>query len=113
MSRIGSCWLVLLAAPAAAGAQSGPSLAIGEPPPAAPPPMDFRISRGDLREAGAPTRGGLIGAVSLDDRFVIGVGRFNVPELARPRSHTEPERRPADVRRRDRGIAAVGFSYSF
>jgi hypothetical protein len=113
MSRAGFCCLVLLSAPAAALAQPGPSLAIRDAPPAGPPPMDFRISRGDLREAGAPARGGLIGAVSLDERFLIGIGRFNVPELARPRSHTEPERRPGDVRRRDRGIAAVGISYSF
>ena len=71
------------------------------------------MPRGDLRESGTPPRSGLIGAVSLDDRLLIGVGRFNVPELARPRTYTEPERRPADVRRRDRGIAAVGISYSF
>jgi hypothetical protein len=71
------------------------------------------MPRGEFRDSGAPVRNGLIGAVSLDDRTLIGVGRFNVVELARPRTHTEPERRPADVRRRDQGIAAVGISYSF
>ncbi|HYJ52602.1 MAG TPA: hypothetical protein VEW04_05465 [Allosphingosinicella sp.] len=71
------------------------------------------MPRGDFREGSAPARNGLIGAVSLDDRTVIGVGRFSVLEVARPRTHTEPERRPADVRRRDQGIAAVGISYSF
>jgi hypothetical protein len=71
------------------------------------------MPRGQFRESGATVRNGLIGAVSLDDRTLIGVGRFNVVEIARPRTNTEPERRPGDVRRRHQGIAAVGISYRF
>ena len=113
MPRLAACCLAFLALPAAAGAQLSPSLSIVEADRSRPTPPDFRMPRGDLREAGAPPRNGLIGAVSLDDRVTIGVGRFNVVEIARPLTNTEPARRPADVRRRHQGIAAVGISYSF
>lgn len=56
---------------------------------------------------------GLIAAMPLSDRLTIGVGRFRALELARPRTHVEPDRRPTDVRSRDRGIAAVGVSLRF
>jgi hypothetical protein len=74
---------------------------------------DFRVSRGDLRETGRPPRSGLIGSLPITANLNIGVGRFRVLELARPRSNMEPERRPTDMQRRDRGIAAVGFSFRF
>ena len=45
--------------------------------------------------------------------FADYIGRFDVPELARPRTHMERERTPTSVRPRDRGIAAVGFTLSF
>jgi hypothetical protein len=113
MPRVAYLCLALLFIPAAGAAQLGPSFAAVDGGSERRPAMTFRISRGDLREAGAPARNGLIGAVPLADRLQLGVGRFNVPELAQPLSHTEPARRSADVRRRDRGIAAVGISYSF
>lgn len=74
---------------------------------------DFRMPVGDLREAGAPRRNGLIAAMPLDERVTIGVGRFSVTEIARPPTHVEPAQRAAEVRRRDRGIAAVGVSLRF
>lgn len=74
---------------------------------------DFRMPRGDLREAGAPPRNGLIAAMPLSERVTIGVGRFSVLEQPRVRTHTESTNRAAEVRRRERGIAAVGVNFSF
>src|SRR4051794_228872 len=110
MRRAAFCCLILLSLPVAAGAQDR---ATGYAVQSAPGATDFRIRQADLREAGPALPRGLIGAVDLAERLQLGVGRFGVPELAPPRSHTEPERRPVDVRRRDQGIAAVGISYSF
>ena len=76
-------------------------------------PMQFQAPPGDLRSAGEPRRNGLIAAVPLDDNLEIGVGRFMVPQIARPRTYVETERQPASVRPRDRGIAAVGISLRF
>ncbi len=74
---------------------------------------DFPMPGGDLRETGAPRRNGLIAAMPLGDRVTLGVGRFRVTEIARPATHVEPAHRSTDVRRRDRGIAAVGVSLRF
>ena len=41
---------------------------------------------------------GLMAAVPIDDNLEIGVGRFLVPELARPRTHMETDRQPTAVR---------------
>jgi hypothetical protein len=110
MPRAAYCCLILLSLPVAALGQDRAAVYAVQ---RTPGPVDFRIRQADLREAGPALPRGLIGAVDLADRLQLGVGRFSVPELARPRNHTEPERRPADVRRRDQGIAAVGISYSF
>lgn len=81
-------------------------------PPAAGLPQ-FRAPQGDLREAGEVRRNGLIAAFRVRDNLQIGVGRFAVPEIARPRTNMERDRHPTAVRPRDRGIAAIGFSLSF
>jgi hypothetical protein len=60
-----------------------------------------------------PARRGLIAAVEITDRVQLGLGRFNVPELAQPRFNPERLTRPADARHRDQGIAAVGLSFDF
>ena len=73
----------------------------------------FRMPAGDFREAGRPRRNGLIAAVPLRENLQIGVGRFTVPELARPRTHMESDRAPTAVRMRDRGVAAIGLSVRF
>ena len=73
----------------------------------------FRMPEGDLREVGVPRRNGLIGAIAINDRLDVGIGRFNVTEIARPRTHMEADRQPTAVRPRDRGIAAIGFSLRF
>jgi hypothetical protein len=113
MARLAFGCLALLSLPAAAAAQLGPRVPIISTDPPRTAQSDFRMFRGEYRESGAAAPNGLIGVVSLDDRTLIGVGRFNVVELARPRTNTETVRRPADVRRRHQGIAAVGISYSF
>ena len=112
MARLAVCCFALIALPAAAAAQLGPPAPSITAVPQQAARMDFRMPRGEFAEPPGPLRNGLIGA-SLDERTLIGVGRFTVVELARPRTHTEPERRPGDVRRRHQGIAAVGISYSF
>lgn len=74
---------------------------------------DFRAPQGDLRQSGEVRRNGLIAAYRVADNLHIGVGRFSVPEIARPRTNVETDRSPIAVRPRDRGIAAIGFSLSF
>ncbi|HYI63887.1 MAG TPA: hypothetical protein VEW71_03270 [Allosphingosinicella sp.] len=117
--RLVSLPVLFLACSTAAAAQSSraalvaradPALNTLEPAPGLP---DFRMPRGDYRQPPGPVRNGLIGALPLGRNLQVAVGRFIVPELARPRTHMETDRRPADVRPRDRGIAAVGFSFRF
>ena len=107
----------IVAAPAAAQ-QSAASLvaspdATAFSTPSATALPDFRPPRGDLRQSGEVRRNGLIAAYRVAPNLQIGVGRFAVPEIARPRTHMENDRTPTAVRSRDRGIAAVGFSLSF
>ena len=73
----------------------------------------FTAPAGDYRQTGAPGRNGLIAAFPIDDNLHIGLGRFKVAEPPRPRTHMEPERAPTDLRRRERGVAAVGVSLRF
>ena len=75
--------------------------------------LEFRAPEGDLRQPGPQRSSGLLAAVPIYDNLEIGLGRFLVPELARPRTHMESDRQPTAVRPRDSGIAAVGFSYRF
>jgi hypothetical protein len=102
---------------ASAGAQPGALVGPRDFSPAEPQPRrlvpNFRMPEGDLRLPGEPRRNGLIGAVDVGDGVMIGLGRFAVPEIARPRTHTESDRQPAGVRPRDRGIAALGISVRF
>ena len=74
---------------------------------------NFTPPAGDLRQFGAPQRDGLIAALPLQDNLQIGIGRFRVIEPARPRTHMERERAPTDLRRKERGVAAVGMSLRF
>lgn len=54
----------------------------------------------------------MVGAVQVGNAE-IGVGRFNVGEIARPRTHTETDRDPLGFNRRGRSIAGMGFSFRF
>ena len=78
-----------------------------------PRSREFRAPQGDLRLPNEPRRNGLIAAYPIDENVQIGIGRFSVPEIARPRTHMERDRQPTGVRPRDRGIAAVGISQRF
>lgn len=74
------------------------------------------VAQPDYRIPAAPPRpapSGLVARVDVAPGLQFGAGRVRVFEPARPRSHTEPEPRPLDVRRRERSIAAVRFSLSF
>jgi len=105
---------LLTAAPAAA--QHSPAALVAPPGRSADAALrlpDFTPPAGDLRRAGEPRRNGLIAAWRVSDDVQIGIGRFSVPEIARPRTHMESDRAPTSVRSRDRGIAAVGFSLRF
>lgn len=68
---------------------------------------DFRMPPGDFRAQPGPARNGLIGTVPLRRDLQIAVGRFAVPNFTAPRMEG------ADIRRRDRGIAAVGLHLRF
>ncbi len=76
-------------------------------------PPEFRVPEGDLRQAGEPRRNGLIAAVPVNRNLQIGVGRFRVIDDARPRTHTEHDRNPTAITRRQRSIAGIGFSLRF
>jgi hypothetical protein len=62
--------------------------------------------------AGA-ARSRMIHVLPLAANIEFGIGRYAVPEIARPRTHMESDRHPTDVRRRGRGIAGVGLKLSF
>ncbi len=74
---------------------------------------NFQLPAGDLREVGVTRKSGLIAAFPIRRGLQIGVGRFNVSEIARPRTHVETDRQPMAVQSRDRGIAAVGVNVRF
>ncbi len=111
--------LLTLSWPAAAMAQSATAALVGPTDPtlhstaSRPSLPDFRVPRGDYRQPPGPVRNGLLGAMPLSRSLQVAVGRFMIPEVARPRTHMEHDSRPADIRRRDRGMAAVGFSLRF
>lgn len=81
--------------------------------PAATDLPDFTTPAADLSDGGEPRRNGLIAAYRVAPNVQVGIGRFAVPEIARPRTHMERERNPTAVQPRERGIAALGVSLSF
>ena len=105
--------LLMLGWPAAAVAQSATAALVGPADPtlhstaSRPGLPDFRMPRGDYRQPPGPVRGGLIGAVPLSRDLQVAVGRFAVPNFSSPRIE------PAEIRRRDRNIAAVGLALRF
>jgi hypothetical protein len=117
LAAIGFAFALIGTAPAAAQTSAasliGPIAPGRTEPTYTTRPMTFQVPPGDLRRPGAPSRNGLIAAVPLDHNVEIGVGRFLVPQIARPRTHMEADRQPSSVRPRDRGIAAVGISLRF
>ena len=107
----------LAAAGPAAAQASAAALVRGQEPRAQMAPSErtlrFIAPDGDLRLPGEPRRSGLIAAFPVRENVEIGIGRFAVPEIARPRTNLETERNPSSVRLRDRGIAAIGVSFRF
>lgn len=105
--------LLTLSWPAAASAQSATAALVGPADPtlhstaSRPSLPDFRMPSGDFRQPPGPVRGGLIGAVPLGRSLQVAVGRFAVPNFSAPRIE------PAEIRRRDRNLAAVGFALRF
>jgi hypothetical protein len=83
------------------------------PPPASGPAAEAPPPRVPYRPAPAPFPGGIVGALPLAPNMQLSIGRFTIAGPARPRTHTEPAHRLADVRRGDRGIAAIGVSLRF
>ncbi len=102
----------VLASPASAQIDLSTGMVTGVRPPARLMP-NFAAPAGDFRQVGTPRRSGLIAAFPIDENLQIGLGRFRVAEPARPRTHMEPERAPTDLRRRERGVAAIGMSLRF
>ena len=99
---------------------SGPILllAVATAAQAAPPPPERQPTREaqpparSWRDPPGPMQDGRLG-MPLAGNVQVGLGRFSVLETARPRTHTEPIARSADIARRNRGIAAVGVSLRF
>jgi len=103
MPRSAGCCALLLALTAT------PALAQADGPAPRTRP-DYRIPAAAPR----PAPDGLVAQMEVGAGLQFGVGRVRVFEPARPRSHVESEPRPmTDVRRRERSIAAVRFSFSF
>lgn len=104
------------AEPAAGQLGYDPMIVAADPAPYLPsrqaPPPSFRMPQLDLREAPGPLRNGLIAALPVRENVTLGIGRF-WSSAPRPRSHVESEPRSSDLRRRERGIAAVGVSVRF
>ena len=102
------CWCpvpVLLLLTTAAAAQPVPPQHADQRRAEQPPVRIWRAPPG-------PVLDGRLG-LPLASGMQVGVGRFAVPEPARPPTHTEPITRSADIARRHRGIAAVGLSLRF
>ncbi len=98
---------ILLMLAAAAAAQAAPSSPPDRPQQPRPQPQApvWRAPPG-------PFQGGRLGT-PLGDNLQLGVGRFSGPEMTRPRTHTEPLGRAADIVHRERGRAAIGLSLCF
>ncbi len=75
--------------------------------PAPPGLPGFRIARDQFRVPPDSVRNSLIGAVPLGRNLQIAAGRLAVPNFTAPRMEA------ADIRRSDRRITAVGFSFRF
>lgn len=102
------CWFpvpVLLMVTTGAAAQSAPRPAEEERRAEPPPARIWRAPAG-------PVQDGRLG-MPLAGNMHFGLGRFSVPEPERPRTHTEPISRTADIDRRHRSIAAVGLLLRF
>ena len=100
---------VLLMTAGPAGAQQSRGPAIPADVAADDPDRDDR-----LRAMPNPTvRTRMFHAMPIADNIEFGLGRYAVPEIARPRTHMESDRNPTDVRRRGRAITGVGLKLSF
>ena len=97
---------------AAAEAQVGRSAPVeaghAQAVPARPDPPEFRTPRGEYRARPGLVRDGLIGAIPFGRQPAI---RHRA--LRWSPNFTAPRMEAADIRRRDRGIAAVGLSFRF
>jgi hypothetical protein len=110
---IASLILLALAGWPAAAEPPMQSALVASADPAVPGPdqgarlPDFRMPRGDYRQPPGPIRNGLIGAVPVGRNAHVALGRFAVPNFNAPRIE------PGEIRRRDRSLAAIGFSLRF
>ena len=80
------------------------------------PPDQASRSRFRMPDPARPpgeAEAGFAAIVPVNDRLQIGIGRFEVLPLARPRTNVESERNPVAVRGRQRGMAAAGFTLRF
>ena len=92
-------WRSALAAPVERG--------LTQAVPAPPGLPGTRIARDEYRVPPDSARNGLIGAVALGRNLQVAVGRLAVPNFTAPRMEA------ANIRRSDRRITAVGFSFRF
>jgi hypothetical protein len=76
-----------------------------------PGPSRFRMPTSEIPSPEAPRLG--MFAVPVGQGVEIGLGRFQVLPLARPRTNVEVERSPMAVRPRHRGMPGLGVSLRF
>jgi hypothetical protein len=58
-------------------------------------------------------RTGMMARLPGNEEVTLGLGRFSVVDPPRLRTHTETERDPTGIRRRERGIGGVGLRARF
>jgi hypothetical protein len=80
--------------------------------------IDQAADQRELRAAPVPEReprrpAGLIQSWTVGDNAQLGLGRFRVLEIARPRTNTERVRNPVGVARDTSAIAGAGLSVRF
>ena len=101
--------LLLAAGPAGAQQRRGPAIPAVLTATAAEPDRDDRL----LAAPEPAARSRMLHVMPLAADIEFGIGRYAVPEIARPRTHMEADRHPTDIRRRGRNIAGIGLKLSF
>ncbi len=80
---------------------------------AAAAPADAQRAQRPIAESRVSSSDGMMRVVPVAGNLELGIGRFSVQEIARPRTHVESDRNPTDIRLREGRIAGVGLRIRF